>query len=90
MTKIKKLPKFKNIDEESDFWDNHSTTIFESEDVTKEFEKELKKSCATKKKMTIRLEPDLISDLKKAAVKYGVPYQKFTRELLRTGLSNVL
>lgn len=90
MQRKKKMPKFKTIEEESNYWDNQSTTVFESEEITEEFFKSLKKSSEPKKKVTLRLDIDLIEKLKKAAKKFGVPYQKFTRELIKTGVSKVL
>ena len=38
----KRLPLFKNIEQESDFWDAHSTSDFDSEDVTEDFFKQMK------------------------------------------------
>jgi len=41
--KLKNLPVFKNIEEESDFWDNNSLEDFPSVAVTEEFLKKIKK-----------------------------------------------
>jgi len=89
MKKIKSLPRFKSVEEESDYWDKKSTTDFDSEDITEEFLNELRNSSGHKKKITIRLDEDLIHNLKKAAKKHGVPYQRFTRELLRVGIRKI-
>jgi len=40
--KLKKLPAFKNVEEESDFWDNNSLEDFPTVDVTEEFLREIK------------------------------------------------
>ncbi|HPG31953.1 MAG TPA: CopG family antitoxin [bacterium] len=84
---IKKLPAFKTVEEESDFFDNHSLDEFETEDVTNEFYKELEKE--KKKKITLWLDTDTINTLKSKAGQYGVAYQKFTRTLLKTSLERI-
>ncbi len=89
MKKTKKIPKFRSIEEESDYWDNKSTTNFDSEDITDEFFKELQNRTGHKKKITIRLDEELIYNIKKIAKKHGVPYQRFTRELLRVGIKKI-
>ena len=87
--KPKKLPVFKNIEEESDFWDKTCTEDYLSEDVTEEFLSEMKKHAKTKTKVTLRFDDELLNNLKTAAKKNGVPYQRFAREILKMGLSKL-
>ncbi len=89
MKNQKRLPKFKNIEEESEYWDNHSTTDFDSVEITDDFIRNLKKSNIPKKKVTIRLDIELIDSLKRAAKKHGVPYQRFMRELIQSCVKRI-
>jgi len=84
-----KLPAFKSVDEESDYWDRTSTAEYDSEDVTEAFFEELRSRAEPKKKVTLRLEPELIEDLKAIARKHGMPYQSLARELLWTSVTRV-
>ncbi len=87
--KTQKLPAFKNVEEESDYWDRTSTAEYDSEDVTEAFFEDLRSKAAPKKKVTLRLEAELIEDLKAVASKHGMPYQSLARELLWTGVTRV-
>lgn len=87
--KLKKLPNFKSIEEESDFWDENCTEDYPSEDVTVAFFEEMKMNTKAKIKVTLRFDDDLLNKLKTAAKKNGVPYQRFTRELLKMSLSKL-
>ncbi len=71
--KKSRIPKFKNIQEEAEFWDTHSTTEFEDEweqmDDDIEF---IVVRGQPKKPMTIRLEPDVVTLLTQEAKSVGV------------------
>lgn len=81
MKKIeKKIPKFKNEDEEREFWATHSTVdyIDSFEPVVFDFS-ELKPSTRT---ISIRLPESMIEQLKKLANKKDVPYQSLLKVFL--------
>jgi len=71
--KKSRIPEFKNIQEEAEFWDTHSTTEFEDEwepmDEDIEF---IVVRGQPKKPMTIRLEPDVVTLLTQEAKSVGV------------------
>jgi predicted DNA binding CopG/RHH family protein len=75
-----KIPKFKSLKEEQDFWDTHSILDFpdQFERVEMDFS-ELKPST---KPITIRLPVSLIYELKVMANKRDVPYQSFIKTIL--------
>ena len=56
--KTRRLPAFKNVEEESDFWDRTSTAEYDSEDVTDAFFEDLRARAEPKKKVTLRLEAE--------------------------------
>lgn len=80
MKKLKQIPKFKNEDEERDFWASHDTThYFDSSQPVRLDISSLKK---TSKSVTIRLPLDLINRLKIVANKKDVPYQSLLKIML--------
>jgi len=80
MKKFKPMPKFKNEDEERDFWTVHDTTdYFDIDQPVKLSLSSLKK---TTRPITIRLPVDLINRLKIVANKKDVPYQSLLKILL--------
>jgi predicted DNA binding CopG/RHH family protein len=75
--KIKPVPKFKNEDQERDFWATHDATDYFDESMRVELDlSELK---PTSKPITLRLPLSLISDLKRLANKRDVPYQSLMK-----------
>jgi hypothetical protein len=72
-TKKSRIPSFKTIEEEAEFWDTHSTEEFEDEwepmDEDIEF---VMVRAQPKKPMTIRLEPDVVTLLTREAKSVGV------------------
>ena len=73
MTQIKKqnksrIPKFKSIEDEANFWDTHDTTDFEDEfkPVRVSFAKNLSQG------ITIRLDPKTLSTLRSHANEKGL------------------
>ncbi len=89
MKKTKPIPKFKNIEEESNFWDTHSTEEYGNwAPITKtEFLNEI--HAEKKNRISIRIENELLAQLKKKAKTYKMPYQTFTRFLIKTSLAKV-
>lgn len=75
--KIKQLPKFKNEDEEREFWAKHELSdIFDVNKGVNVVFPNLKPSTKT---MTIRVPQALIDDLKRIANKKDVPYQSLVK-----------
>lgn len=81
MNKIKKLPKFKNEDEEREFWSNHDITDYfdMSQAIINPVLQNLKPSTRT---VSIRLPESLIAALKTLANKRDVPYQSLVKIIL--------
>ena len=81
MKNIKKLPKFKNEDEEREFWSNHDLTDYfdMSQAIINPVLQNLKPSTRT---VSIRLPESLIAALKTLANKRDVPYQSLVKIIL--------
>jgi predicted DNA binding CopG/RHH family protein len=80
MPKIKKVPKFKTLQEEQDFWDTHS--ILDFPDQFQQVEMDFSALKPSTKPITIRLPVSLIYDLKMMSNKRDVPYQSFIKTIL--------
>lgn len=80
MKKIKKIPRFKNEDEEREFWLTHSTIDylgnFEPVDLY------LPNLKPTTRSISIRLPEWMIDQLKQIANKHDVPYQSMVKIFL--------
>ena len=78
MKKIhKKIPKFKNEDEEREFWATHSPLdYFDTGDIKRASLPKLKPSL---KSISIRLPEDMLAELKILANKKDVPYQSLAK-----------
>jgi len=82
MKKVKKkiIPKFKNEDEERDFWASHDSTEYidwsEAKNVT------MPKLKPTLKTISIRLPEIMIEELKLLSNKRDVPYQSLMKMFL--------
>lgn len=77
---IKKIPQFKNEDEEFEFWSTHSTVDYIDNFKPVQFDlSELKPSTKT---ISIRLPESMIDQLKRLASKRDVPYQSLLKILL--------
>ena len=78
MKKLKKIPGFKNEEEEDEFWSTHdSTDYFDiSKAVVNPVFPNLKLSTRT---ITIRAPESLINNLKRIANKKDVPYQSLIK-----------
>jgi len=75
--RLKPLPKFKNEDEERNFWATHDSTDYI--DWYKTVELDLSKLKPSTKPITIRLPESLLSELKILANKKDVPYQSLMK-----------
>ncbi len=81
MKKLKPIPKFKNEDEERDFWATHSTVDYFdwSKAVVNPSFPNLKFSTKT---ITLRLPQQMYDKLKIMANKRDVPYQSLMKTIL--------
>lgn len=80
MNKLKPIPKFKNEDEERDFWADHDTT--EYFDTSKPLQIEFSNLKPTTKTITLRVPMMLLQKIKKIANKRDVPYQSLMKIFL--------
>lgn len=78
--KIKPIPRFKNEDEERDFWATHDSTDYF--DMKNEVFFDLSDLKPTAKPVTIRIPNTLMYDLKMIANKKDVPYQSLMKIML--------
>ena len=77
MKKLKKIPKFKNEDEEREFWQTHDTTdYFDWSKAKRVSFPNLKPSV---KSISLRLPEFMINELKILANKKDVPYQSLMK-----------
>lgn len=81
MKKLKKIPEFKNEDEEDEFWSTHDSTeyIDWSKAIVNPAFPNLKMSTKT---ITIRVPESLLNSLKMLANKKDVPYQSLMKIFL--------
>ena len=80
MKPLKKIPEFKNGDEEKAFWDNHDSTDFVDWSTAQRVTlPNLKPSV---KKISLRLPQAMLNDLKLLANKRDVPYQSLLKIFL--------
>lgn len=80
MKKPKAIPKFKNEDEERDFWATHDTTDYF--DLNHKVVLDLSNLKRSTRPITVRLPEALISSLKKIANKKDVHYQSLLKLFL--------
>lgn len=78
--KIKAIPKFKNEDEERDFWATHDTT--EYFDTSKPIKLNLSKLKPSTESISIRLPQYLLARIKQLANFKDVPYQSLIKIFL--------
>lgn len=80
MSKLKKIPKFKDEDEEVEFWATHDATEYvDFSKAKKALFPNLKPSTKT---ISIRLPESLIEHMKQLANKRDVPYQSLLKMFL--------
>jgi predicted DNA binding CopG/RHH family protein len=87
MKKIyKKIPKFKNDDEERAFWDTHDSTDYIDWSKAKKVRFiNLQPSTET---ISLRLPISLLSNIKVEANKRDIPYQSYMKMILADKLSD--
>lgn len=80
MKKLKRIPRFRSISEEENFWATHDSTEYvDYSRVELGFFPELKPSSRT---ISIRLPESLVEAIKLLANKQDVPYQSMLKMLL--------
>jgi predicted DNA binding CopG/RHH family protein len=78
-----KVPKFKNLKEEREFWDSHDSTDFLN-DFTPA--KDVVFVRPKKEVISLRLEPKIVKKLREMAVKEGLPPTTYARMLIIKGM----
>ncbi len=78
-----KVPKFKNLKEEREFWDTHNST-----DYLDDFEvaKDVVFVRPKKEVISLRLDPNTVNKLKELADKEGLPPTTYARMLIVKGI----
>ncbi|MBI2059837.1 MAG: hypothetical protein HYT87_08710 [Nitrospirae bacterium] len=80
----KQMPRFRSVEEESDFWDEHDPLDYGTwrrvslSEVLRDF----REKSGERFPVTLRLDKTLIRHLKKAARQAGTKYQTLAREIL--------
>ena len=86
MKKELKIPKFKNEDEERDFWSKIDLSeYFEPKDFTKVSFPNLK---PTSRSISIRIPEYLLNRVKEKANELNIPYQSLIKEYIQKGTFN--
>ena len=80
MKKFKSIPKFKNEDEERDFWDKVDVTDYF--DIDNPIELDLSKLKPSTESISLRLPAYLLARIKELANKRDVPYQSLIKIFL--------
>ncbi|MGA1797027.1 MAG: BrnA antitoxin family protein [bacterium] len=80
MSKLKKIPEFKNGEDESEFWSTHDST--EYVDYSKGKKALFPNLKPTTKTISIRLPVYLIEEIKMLANKRDIPYQSLLKMFL--------
>ena len=79
-SRIKAIPKFKNEDEERDFWATHDATDYF--DMSKSVRLDLSKLKPTTESISLRLPAYLLMRIKEIANSRDVPYQSLMKIFL--------
>ena len=88
MSKLKKIPEFKNEDEERKFWaENDSSEFVDWKKSEKVILPKLKPSTKT---ISLRLPEHILDELKMMALKRDVPYQSLIKIFLKDRLNQEL
>ena len=80
MKKLKKVPKFKNEDQEREFWAKHD--VVDYFDINNPVKIDLSELKPSTRPITIRLSESLLATLKTIANKKDVPYQSLMKIML--------
>ena len=80
MKQIKKIPKFKNEDEERAFWVSHDTTDYF--DTAKAVKLRLTNLKPSNESISLRLPTWMLEAIKQEAHKRDIPYQSYLKSIL--------
>jgi predicted DNA binding CopG/RHH family protein len=87
MKKLKSIPKFKNEQQESEFWSDHDSTQFiDWEQAKVATFSNLKPSTQS---ISLRLPESLLNEIKVIANKEDIPYQSLIKFLLAQGVHHL-
>ena len=78
-----KVPKFKNLEEERQFWDSHDSTEYLDDF---EVAKDVVFVRPKKEVMSLRLDPKIVKKLKELADEEGLPPTTYARMLIVKGI----
>ena len=78
-----KVPKFKNLEKERQFWDNHDSTDFLDDF---EVAKDVVFVRPKKEVISLRLDPKIVRKLKELADEEGLPPTTYARMLIVKGI----
>lgn len=84
---LKKIPVFKNEDEERDFWDKHDLTDYV--DMSMAVKISFPNLKPSSESISIRLPKWMLDDIKMEANKNDVPYQSLIKVYLADRLSDI-
>ncbi|MBP9726001.1 MAG: BrnA antitoxin family protein [Gammaproteobacteria bacterium] len=84
MSKLNKLPKFKNVTEEANFWQTHDSSQYI--DWTQAKQAVFPNLKPSTKTISLRLPENLLNDIKILANKEDIPYQSLIKILLSRGI----
>jgi predicted DNA binding CopG/RHH family protein len=87
MKKIKKMPLFKSVAEETDFWQSHDSS--EYIDWTKAKRAKFPNLKPSTKTISLRLPEGLLNEIKILANKEDIPYQSLMKMLLSQGIHSL-
>ncbi len=87
MSKLKKLPSFKNLSEEARFWSEHDST--EYIDWSKAKQAHFPNLKPSTKIISLRLPEDLLNEIKILANKEDISYQSLMKILLSRGIHSL-
>ena len=83
MKKEKSIPDFETEEEEIAFWDTHRIQDYDlgpADDIIWDIKPE------KKKRISLRIEPSVIEELKELAAEHDLPYQTLARGLIKRGI----
>ena len=86
MKKLKKIPKFKSVEKESEFWSKHDSTEYMDWKISEKII--LPNLKPTTKSISIRLPLMMLERLKSIANKRDVPYQSLIKMFLQEKLNS--
>lgn len=88
MKKLKNIPKFKNEDEEHNFWANADSSDYIDWDKSKHVA--FHKFKPSKKTISLRFPESMLMELKTLANKHDVPYQSLIKIILKERIDKEL